>query len=266
MSRKSRAVEPSINGDDVWDVVRASVKALGNPQQGMRATEVRRFRRLMDFRDSSYENQSRLDRAWRTLRDSARSVDSLLSLFLVMPDAPSIQPFPALSHGPRALDPAAEAQRYAEIAAHADALRGYFSPSSRLTLERLLADQWRDNAPPGNTKKRSQKAGEYAEKARNIWPDLRFGEVMRGLRWISYACKGADPHQWYLTQQPLAKDAEMQTYAKQVANLNCYLFRAQHSALATLANANAPNHPLDRDRVRKAWDPPDWWSQELTRK
>lgn len=266
MPRKSGAVASSANDADVWAVVRERIDAMGNSIRGKGAAEVQRFNRLMDFRASSYENQQTLDRAWRTLSDSARSSDSLLSLFLVMPDGPSIQPFPQLSYGPRELDPMAEVRRYAEIAAHADALLRYFSPMSKPTLRRLLADQMRGDEPSGSTKKRNKKADEYAEKARNIWPDLRFGEVLRGLRWISYACKSADPHQWYLTGQPLANDAAMQTYVKQVAGLNCYLSRAQHAALATLANANAPKHALHKDRVRKAWAPPDWWPQEVARK
>jgi hypothetical protein len=237
-----------------------------NPRAGGGAREVQRFDRLMSHRASSYENEQKLDRAWTALRRAARSSDSLLSLFLAMPDAPSIQPFPLLSYGPRELDPVAEVRRYAEIAAHADALLQYFSPMSKPTLRRLLADQAQDGEPSGATEKRNRKAGEYAEKARNIWPDLRFGEVLRGLRWISHACKGSDPHQWYLTGKPLANDAAMQTYVKQVAGLNCYLSRVQHAALVTLANANAPSYPLDRDRVRKAWEPPDWWPQEVARK
>ncbi len=56
--------------------------------------------RVQRFVDYYYGNSERdgvsLQKAWRTIEESARSVDALLTLFMVLPEIPDSKPFQAI--------------------------------------------------------------------------------------------------------------------------------------------------------------------------
>lgn len=223
-------------GDDPMQPILGFV---GDRSSAKSAYLVARLDRLLAYRLASVENETKLNRALLALARSPRNevADPRVSIFLGLPDEPDDQPFTGLSYGRRTLDPRSIKEKYEELAASVDRLRDFFSGAD--SLHQLLADQGEN---------------EHAKSASPLYQAGAGSHLRRNLNWLSSAFKGADPHQWSPTNQPLAKDAKKQTYVKLIADLNRYLIQPKHAALAALANANNPACPVAADQLRKAWE------------
>lgn len=224
---------------------------------------ISRFDRFVQYRASSYENSEKLDKAVKALTRNAINSpagDSLLSIFMGLPDEMDSQPFSALSYGRRVVDPTSERNEYLALASHADALLKFFNKKD--LLQKLLADQanaWGEETRLPTTKAVTEIL-EHAWEASGRWQHHAvIGQPRMTLQWLSHALKGTNPHRWYPSRQPLSKDAPRQTYIKLLAELNRHMHRVQHSAIATLANANLPGETVTADELRKAWEPPSYW-------
>ncbi|CAN0324753.1 unnamed protein product, partial [Phaeothamnion confervicola] len=207
------------------------------------ASYVERFDRLMKYRAQSPENEAKLDKAMRALEKAALSLpvsESLLSIFMGLPDTADDQPFTGLSYGRRTCDPTAQRDEYLKLASHADALLKFLGkPGAELHI------------PKTHDAKTIKSSATEADRLYQAGMGGRRGLIE--LKWLAAALRGANPHRWYLTKQPLAEDRARKTYVKLVAGLNRYLSKGQHVALATLANANLPGQKVTPDEIRKAW-------------
>ena len=248
-----------------WHPIALWIEGLGQLDSKKSARYVERFQRLMKHRDQSVENTAQLDKAMSALEKAALSLpasESLLSIFMGLPDTADDQPFTGLSYGRRTSDPTAQRNAYLELASHADALLKFLGKPGAVVM--LLADQelelGEDLHIPKTHDAKIIKSS--AAEASELYQNGTGGHVFIELKWLAAALRGANPHRWRLTRQPLAKDAARKTYIKLLAGLNRYLSKGQHAALATLANANLPNQKVTTDEVRKAWAPPDWWAEK----
>lgn len=205
---------------------------------------VERLGRFQRYAGLSVEHESEVHKAWRQLEQNAKDKDSLLNLFIVMPDQPDAQPFPML-YGRRIKSPDEEALDYEQLRKSVEAvIKGTtYRKRNRVTLltpyEQLLNDC------SAGTEEAQLAAIKFAEVATDL---------ERGLHALKRLLAVIDPSAKYLTKQPKAQDAALQTYVILVAQLNRYLVKPRHAALATLASINCPAFPITRERVRKAYE------------
>ncbi|MGA3845978.1 hypothetical protein ACI2UC_20365 [Ralstonia nicotianae] len=191
----------------------------------------KRFERA--WRDSP-DAAEKLLRAWRTLERAAVNEDALLTLFIVMPDAPDDEPFP-LIFGRRNIDAKEEKDRYMEMRGHAVAL-----------AEFLGSRNWRHLASDcGATG--GEALGHYS-KFRNL-----SAGIVPALRTLAKALEHADPSAKLINKQATAGNRAEQNYLRQLAELNSYLCSPKHAALSYIAAVNCPDHPIDSNRIQKIW-------------
>ena len=224
---------------------------------------VARFDRLTAYRKVSFDQECKLDKAWRTVCKYALHSDAAMSVFFGLPDSLEVQPFAGLSGGDRLLDPTSQRENYLKMAANADKLIKFLATKpTHDPFRQLVADQdteagWKSRLPNSPD---AQRIHAHAAAADALW-QRGFGHTIKcDLRWLSHALKGANPHKWYLTNQLKASDREQQTCAALVADLTRYLTKPQHQALAVLGNANLPAAKLTSEKIRAAWRPPEWWT------
>ena len=224
---------------------------------------VARFDRLTAYRKVSFDQECKLDKAWRTVCKYALHSDAAMSVFFGLPDSLEVQPFAGLSGGDRLLDPTSQRENYLKMAANADKLIKFLATKpTHDPFRQLVADQdteagWKSRLPNSPD---AQRIHAHAAAADALW-QRGFGHTIKcDLRWLSHALKGANPHKWYLTNQLKASDREQQTCAALVADLTRYLTKPQHQALAVLGNANLPAAKLNNEKIRAAWRPPEWWT------
>lgn len=253
------------NEEDAWRYLRAWIENLRATVKGKNSAHVVRFDRLMKYRADDFEQQKKIDKAWRALSKHSRDEDALLSVFLGLPDTVEVQPFTMLSFGKRLSDdPQSARQRYLEMAKHADELlkflgrTAFADPMSQLLADQDDEDGWLTRLPK---EKGAEKMHDHVIEARRMRQLGAGHQVKRDLLWLSHALKGANPHKWYLTKKPRARDAGEQTCAALVADLTRYLCKPQHQALAVLGNANLPGAKLTDEKIRSAWRPPEWWTE-----
>lgn len=246
-----------------WGPIAMWIQTL-NSQKSARYVE--RFERLMTYRDQSFESAAKLDKAMRALEKAALSLpvsESLLCIFMGLPDTADDQPFAGLSYGRRVIDPTTQRNAYLQLASHADKLLDFLGEPGAVAM--LLADQELESNEELHIPKThdAKIIKSSAAEASELYQNGAGGRhVYIELKWLAAALRGANPHRWCLTKQPLAQDAARKTYVKLLADLNRYLSNGQHAALATLANANLPGQKVTPDEIRKAWAPPDWWKEK----
>lgn len=194
-----------------------------------------RIDRLTEFAKQSYDNAQALEGAWRALDVNKKSDDTLLDLFLTWPDEVTSQPFPAI-YGARVVDHQEEKKRYSKGIHHIDAVLGLLRPEA---LGQLLSD-----VPAEGT-------GRAALNCFRL--DFNRIVVIQSLRSLRALLNVSDPKRKYLTKQPFAEKADLKTYTILLAELNRHLESPQHAAIATIANANLPNHQVTGDAIGKAW-------------
>jgi hypothetical protein len=251
-----------------WQCVKSYLNNF--PKQGKGADLHKRFDRLMAVRDVQVNKQinsartsinaiPEIDKAWRKIVKFAKSEDAILSVFLGLPDKATSQPFTGLSNGKRATSPAAQREKYLEMAAHAKALIAYLaSNKSGDPFKQLLADLdnelgWEARTPKSLDTDMAQIMQEHVKDADAIWQANHGLNVRLTLKFLFHAFSGANSHKYYLTKQPESKEAAAQTYVHLLAELNCYLSKPQHAAIATIAIANVPELEISSDAIRQAW-------------
>ena len=193
-----------------------------------------RAKRLRQYAYASFENSERLGKAWNTLEESAKDKESLVSMFLLWPDIPVVQPYTAF-YGKRAVDHGEEKERYQKLSDKVSDVIALLRPEP---LCQLLADI------PGD------EAGWSAIRSYNA---MNFGATRTGLAAIRRLLDAADPKNKYLTKQPYSSDAAFQTYIIQLAQLNRYLKKPRYQAIATIANANYSPRSVTADAIRKIY-------------
>lgn len=183
----------------------------------------------------SPEAANRLQKAWLTLEREALNEDALLTLFIVMPDAPDDEPFP-LVFGRRNVDAKEEKDRYTEMRGHAVAL-----------AEFLGSRAWNHLASD---------CGATGSEA--LWYYIKFRNssvgIVPALRALASALEHVDPTAKLLNKQATASNRAEQNYLRQIAGLNRYLSRPKHAALSYIAAVNCPDHPVDSNRIQKIWN------------
>jgi hypothetical protein len=245
---------------DCWEPVRVWVAQFSQTEQDKPSPVVSRFARLMKYRAVSSEQQDALDKAFKLLSSAANTSDDLLALFSGLPDSADAQPLTRLSFGRRSEPLAVQRDRYVALASHADALLKFLkSEPPAMSLRQLLADVAMEDGYDGSggdsdTAVLRRQNAKQAQVLRDAGADAG---LVGALQWLSHALKGADPHRWHLTGQPLAADAARQTYVRLVAGLNRYLKKPKHAALTVLANANYSRVVLTADELRKTWNSAD---------
>jgi hypothetical protein len=196
--------------------------------------------------------------SWEKIRAHAKTADDQRSVFLLLPDIVTEQPIPGLSFGKRSTEPKYQREKYEEVAKCAKVIIDF---STSTEFRRLLADQALDADEKARLP--NQRG---AENACQMYPraGVSAGRMRAHLNWLHEACLGANPYKWYLSKQPLSKDAGLKTCIQLVAQLNRYLIKPQHTALATLANKNLAQEDIyiTSDAICKAWNAHPWTNYE----
>ena len=255
--------KPNPSKDDPWGCVREVVEKMRKTPKGESAPAVKRFDRLMEVREKQRNEakqkegeDTKIDKAWLKIVKNAHSLDAAMNVFWGLPDEVSDQPFLGLSQGKRVSTPTVEREKYLEMTVHAKALIDYLKVTSNGDpLRRLIADL---DVEPGFSERLPSTTDastmhNHATEAIVIW---NVGVKVRPtLNFLFHAFKGANPWTYRLTKQPESKNAAMQTYIYQVAELNSYLDKdkPQHAALAALASANISDVAIKVDAIRQAW-------------
>lgn len=200
--------------------------------------------------------QQKIDKAWGLIVKSAINNDAVLGVFLALPDAATEMPYTGLNGGERATDVEHQSKRYGDMAEHAKALLDFLATNkSGDPLQRLFSDLDQEVGRLDRVPKirDATKMMEHTDQAIQFWQTCAQETGVRvALNFLYHAFSGANPHKWY-AKQPKAKDAAKQVYTVQVAQLNRYLSKPQHSALATIANANVSKLKISSDSIRQAW-------------
>lgn len=214
--------------------------------KGVRASQRRimqRARRFREFWENRPEEDTNIKRHWSALTRAAVSPEKLQSLFLVMPDKAMRNQFPAVytTRKVRSADaPVAVIRKeYAELAKHAQALRTFLVDNDFNGLRALLSDA---QATGGDALKRASQL--QASK----------GDLPGTLRCLEELFKLVDPAAKFPYGKPDAQDAPQQAYISAIAELNRYLSKPQHAALAYVAQINYPSNPVSSDAIRKVWE------------
>jgi len=195
---------------------------------------LRRLRRFFDYYINNPDDDT-MQRDWRTIERHSLSSGQLKTMFMLFPDKPDIQPFSIL-YGRRNAEPVQEKERYDEYLQHVIAIEELLSPHGRL-YERMLRDA---SAGPIEAIKASYELAEIS------------CHLDDGLRKLRTLLKAIDPSAKYLTSH-WGESGALTTYIALVADLNRYLNKPKHAALARLANINCPDYPIATEAVRKAW-------------
>lgn len=201
---------------------------------------VERAERFVNFANQSFENAEKLRRAWASVKSCASTEnDALVTLFIVMPDRPKYQPFPAI-YGKRNISPDAEKDKY----------------NSDLLCVRQVLDLLNPHRKRYLNFSTDSRATPEAEVALYAFSELE-RETLIGLSRLEKVLEVIDPKAKIPTKHWVDEDdAARKNYVLLVASLNRYLVKPKHAALATLANINC----LDRevtvtaDQIRKAWE------------
>lgn len=174
-----------------------------------------------------------LARSWKTIANNAKSDEELIRLFMVMPDGPVSQPFPAI-YGYRTIDPGEEKRRYDELLKCAKAIYGL---RKYQRFSNFIADAT-------TTEAGSERIVAFREAEVGFFDGLR--KLMSVLEVIDPAAKIPTAH-W------ASVGADQKNYVILLSGLNRYLRTPKWKALATLANINCPSHTVSADALAKAW-------------
>jgi hypothetical protein len=206
---------------------------------------VERARRFYNYWLENPDTEEAIHSTWDVLRKNARLAtpgmedpESILSLFLSMPDRPNAEPFTAI-YGTRNVDPDEERQRYDKQIEHVRHVKKFFYGSKE--LRNLLGDA-------SATKNGLKAAVDFRSNSD------QFVAIRDALTKLEVLLKEADPFAKYPTKQWASKDRGARIYTSLVADLNRYLAKPQWKALASLANINCPECPVTSDALRQSYN------------
>jgi hypothetical protein len=204
---------------------------------------IERARRFYNYWLENPDTEDTTRKAWEALQKNARPVDpgtkdpeSLISLFLSMPDKLTDQAFP-LIYGKRNIDPEEERLRYDKKIEHVKQVKKFFLAQS-MELRELMTDAG------------SSQNGH--EAARDFRQTLERAAVYISLSKLEKLLTAVDPFAKYPTKQWSSDDRASHIYIYLVADLNRHLAKPQWKALATLANINCPEVRVTNDALRKS--------------
>lgn len=190
------------------------------------------FERIERFANYSTDPEQ-VGSDWKAVAGAAESDDSLVSLFMLLPDGPIDQPFSAI-YGRRIVDPGEERRRYAGLLECAKTINGLRKNNK---LSELVSD--------------ATGTADAAERLYNF-REVE-GAFFDGLRKLIDVLEVIDPTAKIPTSHWASPDAAKKNYVILLAGLNRYLKEPKWKALARLANINCPACQITAEALSKAW-------------
>lgn len=228
----------SKNSIDAYALITAYVEKLrANNPEGKSDYVIQRYDRIKAYGNASFENQQKLDKAFRAIGKYAQSDDKAISLFLCLPDKPMLE-FATGIYRKRGKLPDAERDDYQAIAKTAKQLRKL---TSKTKIHHMIMD-----LPPSDDLASSLA---HDDLTRDLY------SLPKLLSRLIKVAEAADPASKYLTTKLKSDDAAKQTYIALLARLNDirYLKKPCHAAIATLANANSPDVTVATRAITNAY-------------